>query len=137
MVINRSIASLVAAVSVACAALGMTGAAQAQNVNWSVGVSSPGVQLGLTNAQPIYIQQPMYQPVYVTPRPVYLAPRPVIYGPPPVYMAQPQYVQIGWDRPGHGYGWRNGHGRHEESRYEGNRFEGERGGHWRQDHRRD
>jgi len=133
MKINRSISSLVAAAGVAIAALGMTGAAQADNVYWSVGVSSPGVNVGVANG-PVY--QPVYQPVYVAPRPVYQAPPPVyrraprevVYvQPEPVYVAPPQYVQAGWDYPDRG--WRHGHGRrHDFDRYDGGRSE-----HWRRD----
>lgn len=131
MKINRSASSLVVVASVALAALGMTGAAQAQDVYWSVGVSSPGVQVGVANARPMLVQQPMYQPVYVAPPPVYWrAPRPVAYvQPAPVYVAPPQYIQAGWQYPGQDRGWRHGHGRHEYERFEPGRFEGERSGH--------
>jgi hypothetical protein len=136
MKINRSLPSLAAAAGLALAALGMTGAAQAQNINWSVGVSSPGVQLGFTNAQPIYIQQPMYQQVYVAPRPVYVVPQPIAYvRPQPVYVVQPQYVESGWQRPDRGYGWHRRHGHRDEQRFEGGRYEGERSGRGHRDHR--
>lgn len=127
MKIKRSMSSLVVAAGLALASLGMAGAAQAQNVNWSLGLYSPGVQLGLTNAQPMYIQQPMYQPVY---QEVYRAPRPMVYVRPPVYVAQPQYVEVGWNRPG--WRWREGHGRRD-----GHRFDGEDSGRGHRDHHRD
>lgn len=139
MKINRSISSLVAAAGVALAALGMAGAAQADNVYWSVGVSSPGVNVGVANGPPVY--QQVYEPVYVQPRPVYVAPRPVyrrappqvVYvQPEPVYMAPPRYVEAGWDRPRHDRGWRHGHGRRDHDRYDGGRS-----GHGRHDFRRD
>ncbi len=135
MKINRSISSLAAAAGVAIAALGMTGAAQADNVYWSVGVSSPGVSVGVANG-PVY--QPVYQPIYVAPRPVYQAPPPmyrrapreVIYvQPAPVYVAPPQYVEAGWDYPDRGRRHGHGHGRrHDFDRYDGGRSE-----HWRRD----
>lgn len=109
-----------AAAAVAVAALVAAGAAQAgrsADVFWSVGVSSPGVQLGVSNAQPMLIQQPAYiesYPVYVQPRPVYFAPSPVVYvRPAPIFYGPPQYV--GWERPGHGWGWRR-HGHHGHDR---------------------
>jgi hypothetical protein len=139
MKLNRSVSSLVAAASVAIAALGMAGTAQADNVFWSVGVSSPGVQVGVGNGRPVLVQQPMYEPVYQPVyQPVYRAPRRVVYvQPEPVYVAPPQYVQVGRGYPGPERGWRHGHGRHDGDRFEGGRFEGERSGRGRGDHRRD
>jgi len=122
MKINRSVSSLVVAASVALAALGGVGSAQAQNVFWSVGLSSPGVNVGLSNALP------MYQPVYQESYPVYGAPQPVIYvRSAPVYRVAPQYIQAGWRYPGHRRGWQ-----HEQQRHEG-----ERSGHGRQARGRD
>ena len=129
MKLNHSLSSFIGATTLALAALGVTATAQAQNIQWSLGMSSPGVQLGLSNVQPVYIQQPMYQSVYVEPRPVYVAPQPVVYvRPRPVYVVQPQYVEAGWQRPDRGYGWHRGHGRRDEQRIEGGRFDGERSG---------
>lgn len=131
MKINRSASSLVAAVSVAFAAFGMTGAAHAQNVFWSVGLSSPGVQVGVANAPPMMVVQPMYQPAYQAPRPV------VYVQPAPVFVAPPPYIQAGWQYPGQDRGWRHGHGRHGYERFESGRFEGERSGHGHGGHGRD
>lgn len=131
MKITRSASSLVAAASVALAAFGMTGAAQADNVFWSVGVSSPGVQVGVANGPPMMVVQPMYPPVY-------RAPRPVVYvQPAPVFVAPPQYIQAGWQYPRQDWGWRHRHGRHEQERFEPGRFDGERSGHGHGDHGRD
>lgn len=126
MKINGSASFLVVAASVALAALGMTGTAQAQNVFWSVGVSSPGVQVGVANAQPMMVvQQQMYQPVYRASRSMgYVQPA-------PVFVAPPQYIQAGWQYPREDRGWRHGHGRHEQERFESGRFDGERSGHGR------
>ena len=126
MKINRSASSLVLAAGVAIAALGMAGAAQAGNVYWSVGVSSPGVNVGVANGAPMY--QPVYQePVYVAPAPIYRrAPREVVYvQPEPVYVAPPQYVQAGWGYPGWERGWRHGHGHRDHDRFDNDRFDGE------------
>ncbi|MES2878186.1 MAG: hypothetical protein V4713_07165 [Pseudomonadota bacterium] len=133
MKINRSVFSLVAAGSLALAAMGMAGAAQAQDVYWSVGVSSPGVRVGVANAPPVVVQ-----PVYMQQRyPVYVAQPPVVYvQPAPVFVGQPQYIQGGWQPPGRAWGWRHGHRHHEHERFGPGRFEGERWEHERNDHRR-
>jgi hypothetical protein len=133
MKFNRSMPSLIAAASLAFAALGATGVAQAQDVFWSVGLSSPGVHVGVGSAPPVAMR-PAYQPVYVQQNPVYMVPQPVTYmRPAPVYMPPPQYVQAGWQRPDYGHRWHHGHGRHEQQRFEPSRFEG---GHEGNGHRR-
>ncbi len=104
---------------VAVAVLGFAGAAQAgSNVYWSVGVGSPGVSVGVTNARPVYVQP---APVYYQPAPVYVQPAPIYYQQPAqvYYQQQPVYVQpapVYYGRPyghkkyhGHGYG----HNRHQ------------------------
>jgi hypothetical protein len=100
---NRSLALAGAAATLAVAALGFAGAAQARdNVSFSVGIAAPGVAVGVTNAYPVY-QQPVYvqpAPVYYQPAPVYY-PRPVYVRPAPVYYPQPVY-----------YGPRHGHRHH-------------------------
>ena len=102
------------------AALAAAGAAQARDdVFWSVGLASPGVQVGLSNSGPqVYMQPaPVYMqpapvyvqpaPVYVQPRPVYVQPAPVMYRPAPVYYqpAPMGYRSVGWAPPGHAYGY--------------------------------
>lgn len=69
------------------AALAGAGAAQARDdVFWSIGVASPGVQLGVSNARPVYVQP---APVYVQPAPVVAYPAPVVVRP-PIY----SYTQV-------------------------------------------
>ncbi|HEV7912638.1 MAG TPA: hypothetical protein VGP22_02635 [Albitalea sp.] len=58
-----------------------TGAAQAGNVFWSVGINLPPIGTVVSNA-PVYTQP---APVYVEPAPVYYEPAPVYYAPAPVY----------------------------------------------------
>lgn len=109
------------------AGLGFGGSAMAQEVYWSLGIGSPGVQVGVSNAPPVVYQQPVqhYYPraVVVQPQPVYVQPAPVQYAY-PVYSSQyPQvYPQVysrqvapvapvvygGWLH-GH-HGWHHGRG---------------------------
>ena len=107
---------------VALLALGLSGAAQAQAqaVYWSVGVSSPAVQLGVSNAPPVLMLQPSYQPVYVQPRPVYVAPPRVVYlrPAPAVLQPVPQYIRADWRYAGHRHRW-------EERRERQERWEGQ------------
>jgi hypothetical protein len=106
-----------AAATLAIVAMGFAGAAQARdNVSFSVGIASPGVHVGVTNAYPVYTQpQAVYvqpQPVYVQPRPVYVQPAPVYVPRPVYYSAPPVYVQpapVYYGRPHHGH---RGHGHH-------------------------
>lgn len=103
---KHSVYALAGAASLAVMALGVSGAARAGDVYWSVGLSSPGVRLGVYSPQAVYVQpQAVYvqpQPVYVQPQAVYVQPQPHYVQPPPVY-AQPQEAYAGWHRPGHGW----------------------------------
>lgn len=91
------------------------------NVIWSVGVASPGVSIGLSNAAPVYVQP---APVYVQPAPVYVQPAPVV-------VQRPVPVQpIAWVPPGYVVreAKRHHHHHHHHSRPEW--YEGPRG--WRE-----
>lgn len=66
-------------------ALGFSGVAQASDVYWSVGVSSPGISVGVGNVVPA-VHVP---PVYVQPAPVYVQPRPVVVHQPAYYTSKP------------------------------------------------
>lgn len=76
--------SLAALALLATLGLGASGAAQAHggDVYWSIGMFSPGVTVGVSNAPVVVMQPPVvYAPVVVAPRPVlYPAPVPVYYG---------------------------------------------------------
>lgn len=67
------------------------GSANAGDVYWSVGISSPGVGTVISNAPPVVVHP---APVYVAPAPVVYAPPPVVYTPPPrvVYRPVPVYT---------------------------------------------
>lgn len=68
--------------------------AHAGDVYWSVGVDSPGVSVGVSNAPP------PPRVVVVRPRPVYVEPAPVVVysdyypRPRPVYVERPQVVYV-------------------------------------------
>jgi hypothetical protein len=99
---NRSVVLAGVAATLAVAALSFAGAAQARdNVFWSVGVGSPGVEVNVGNAQPVYVQP---APVYYQPQPVYVQPAPVYYQPQPVYgmYGAPQPVYYGRPHERHG-----------------------------------
>jgi hypothetical protein len=113
---SRSTALAGAAAALALAAMGFAGAVQARdNVQWSVGVGTPGAVVNVGNAgmvypQPVYVApQPVYvqpAPVYVQPRPVYVQPRPVFVQPGPVYL-QPQPIYYGRPYRHHKHHWRH------------------------------
>lgn len=86
---NRSVVVASAMATLAVAAIGFAGVAQARdNVYWSVGVGTPGAVVNVGNVGSVYQQ---LQPIYVQPQPVYVQPVPVYYQPQPVYV-QPQVV---------------------------------------------
>ena len=96
----------------AAGALGAVGVAQARDVYWSVGVGSPGVQVGVGNVPPAYYGP---APVYVQPAPVYVRPRPV-YVEQPYYYAPPRVVYrpapVYYGPPGHWHKKPRKHRRH-------------------------
>ena len=122
---------LACGVALVAVAIAGSGAARAQDVYWSVGVSQPGISLGFSNApqvaypQVVYSQPPVVYahprrvylpppPIYVQPRPVYQEPWPVHGGRQPVYFEPrhehrhaPVFVHQG--PPARGWsGWHNG-----------------------------
>ena len=115
---SRTLLMAGAAAVLSVAALGFSSGAHARSdVNFSVGVSVPGVVVGVSNAYPVYTSpvygQPVYgyqqQPVYVQPQPVY-RPRPV-YVQAPIYVAPPPvYYRGGHHHRHHGHGHHRGHG---------------------------
>lgn len=105
--------SLCAMGGVALALLAGAGSAQARgDVNWSIGLSSPGVVVGVGNGYPVYTApRPIY---YAPPPPVYYAPPPpVYYAPPrPIYYAPPPpvvYYNYGSGGRHHGHRGRHNH----------------------------
>lgn len=110
------------ATAVFAAALWFVPSASAHShVSIGVGISVPGVTVGVGNCwrcgywtpAPVY-----YQPVYPAPAyypaPVYYAPRPVYYGDGyyvPRYRYYPRYYRHGWDHDRRGH---DGHYRHHD-----------------------
>lgn len=95
---NRSVVVAGFMATLAVAAMGFAGSAQARdNVYWSVGVGTPGAVVNVGNVGSVYQPRPVYvqpQPVYVQPAPVYYQPQPVFVRPQPVYVAPyPVYQQ--------------------------------------------
>jgi hypothetical protein len=138
MTLSSSLRVLLATVGVAVVALTASGAAQAQNNNvyWSVGMSAPGMQVGVANAPPVVMYPQVaypqaYPQVYSAPRPVgyygnngyYTQPAPVYYAPP---VWQPRF--------GYGHHVGYGYGHREQERFEHGRGGwggGHEGGHRR------
>jgi hypothetical protein len=127
---SRTLLMAGAAAVLSVAALGFSSGAHARgDVSFSVGVSTPGVVIGVSNAYPVYTApvyaQPVYgyhpQPVYEQQQPVYVQPRPV-YRPHPIYVQAPVYVAPPpvYYRGGHHY-------RHEGHGHRGHRGHGHRG----------
>jgi PXPV repeat (3 copies) len=111
---NRSLFAAAATTLVAIAGLALAPAAQARSdVYWSVGIGSPGVSIGASNAYPVYTAP---APVYVQPAPVYVQSSPYYRAAPVYVQPAPVYVQpapIYWGpgyRHGHGHHRRHGHG---------------------------
>lgn len=138
MKIARSLVMLLGASALVAGALGVSTAAQARDVAWSVDIASPGVQLGVSNAPGAFYRAPVYvqSPVVVSPAPIYYSQPQVIYSQPQViysqpiysqpyvsyaqpqvvYAPQPYYVRSGWAAPPVYYrGWApNYHRRHHD-----------------------
>jgi hypothetical protein len=110
----RSVTSILVSAATSLLALASVGAAQAQDVYWSVGMSSPGVHVGVSSALPVRVAPP----VYFQPRPFYVAPRPVVYVRPlPVFVPPPRYIRTDWRYPGHRPAWQHWEQRHEMERF--------------------
>lgn len=107
---TRTWAKGLAMIALAAGGWALAGSAQARDVYWSIGVNSPGVAVGVSNAPPpVVYSYPSYgYPVY-EPRPVVVYPRPVVVQSYPVYPA-PYYGYRDdrrWHKHRHGH--RHGH----------------------------
>lgn len=126
MKIQRSVYALAAVAALAGSALGMSTAAQARDVAWSIGVASPGLQIGVSNApqvyrQPVYVPQTVYygqpQVVYPQPQVTYVQPQ-VVYAPQPYYVQSVVVPPIYYRdyRRGGPHHWNNGRWDHDRRR---------------------
>ena len=107
------------ALALATGAWALSGAAttaQARDdIHWSIGVNSPGVSVGVSNAPTIVYGYPQYgypvyqpRPVVVSPRPVVVYPAPVVVNRYPVYRVEGPY----WRGDRRGPKWHHRHHRH-------------------------
>lgn len=96
-------------------ALSATPAQARDDIQWSIGVHSPGVSVGVSNAPTVVYGYPQYgYPVY-EPRPVVVYPRPVVVHRPVVVQSYPVYrTEYGpyWKGHKHGHKWHKRHHRH-------------------------
>jgi hypothetical protein len=106
---SRRMAKVMAATALLIGVAGFASSSRADNVQWSVGVGSPGVTIGMTNARPlpIFVQPQPYSgqaaPVYMHPGAIYTQQMPIYVQPAPIYRS-------GWAPPGRGYGKGQRHG---------------------------
>ena len=84
-----------------------SGAQAGDRLNWSVGVSTPGAVVSVSNAPAVVLPAPvlMPAPVIVPARPVYMA-APMVVQAPPVYVVR--------EGKHHGKGWHKKHGHQHE-----------------------
>ncbi|MBS3996535.1 MAG: hypothetical protein KGZ67_04255 [Hydrogenophaga sp.] len=121
--------------------LGTAQARSGSDVYWSIGVQSPGVAVGVSNAPPVVVHQsyPSYSPypVYQQPRPVYQQ-RPIVIQHAPVVIHQPYpypYVRpivvapAPSYHPGRGHGPRRGWDDHRGHKHKHDRHHHDRRGH--------
>ena len=116
--LSRGFAKAMAATALLIGVVAYSASARADNVYWSIGLGSPGVTIGMTNARPL--------PIFVQPQPYYRQPAPVFVHPGAVYSQQvPIYVQTrpvyqhGWAGQGRPHGKGKKHDRHHDKREHG------------------
>jgi hypothetical protein len=115
---SRNIAKVMAATALLIGVAGFVSSARADNIHWSIGLGSPGVTIGMTNARPlpIFVQpQPYYgqgAPVYMQPGAIYSQQVPIYVRPAPIYRS-------GWAPQGRGYGTGQRHDRRPDHRGQG------------------
>lgn len=93
---------LAAAAGVVLLGAATLGEARADNVYWSIGVHSPGVNVGVSNAPPVVVY-PAPRRYYPQPQVIVLPPQ-VVYGVPYGHRGPP-----GWAKQGHKHGYKQGH----------------------------
>jgi hypothetical protein len=115
---SGNMVKVMAATALLMGVAGFASNARADNVQWSIGLGSPGVTIGMTNARPmpIFVQpQPYYgqaAPVYMQPGAIYTQQMPIYVQPAPIYRS-------GWAPQGRGYGMGPRHDRRPGHRDQG------------------
>ncbi len=117
----RTWARGLAVLALAAGAWALSGTAQARdNIHWSIGINSPGVSVGVSNAPAVVYGYPSYgYPVYYEPRPVVVYPRPVVVHPRPVVVHSYGYPV--YRHPGHSHWKGHGHRKHGHGHHRGHR----------------
>lgn len=115
--------AIFAAATASLLALALVAPTQAQDLYWSVGLSSPGIQVGVSSGRQVLVQ-PVYQPHFrvapplvVLPRPVFhVRPAPLAYAQPtpgfyarpgPVVLVPAPVLRTEWRHPGRHHGWQH------------------------------
>ncbi len=116
--LSRNFAKAMAATALLIGVVAYSASARADNVYWSIGLGSPGVTIGMTNARPlpIYVQP---QPYYGRPAPVYMHPGAVYSQQVPIYVQPRQVYQQGWAGHGRPHGKGQKHDRRHDKRDHG------------------
>jgi hypothetical protein len=123
--LSRSFAKAMAATVLLIGVAAYSASARADNVYWSIGLGSPGVTIGMTNARPLPIYvQPQPQPYYVQPATVYVHPGAIYSQQVPIYV-QPRLVyQQGWSGQDRQHSKGNKHDRRHDNRGHGRGSQG-------------
>ncbi|MDO9237429.1 MAG: hypothetical protein Q7U28_15525 [Aquabacterium sp.] len=120
---SRNIAKVMAATALLIGVAGFASSARADDIHWSIGLGSPGVTIGMTNARPLPIfVQP--QPYYGKPLPVYMQPGLIYSQQVPIYVQPAPIYRSGWAQQGRGYGMGQRHDRHPPHRGQGRGSQG-------------
>lgn len=111
----KTLPHLVAASLMGLLASLATSAQARDSLNWSVGVSTPGAVVSVSNAPTVMLPAPVYAPVLVPARPVYMAAPMVVHAPPVYVVREGKHHGKGWHKK-HGHG-HQGVGRGEHGGY--------------------
>jgi hypothetical protein len=117
--LSRSVAKAMAAFALLIGVAAYSASARADDIYWSIGLGSPGVTIGMTNARPlpIFVQPQHY---YVQPATLYVHPGAIYAQPVPIYVQPPRPVyQQGWAVQGRPHGKGPKHDRRHDNRGHG------------------
>jgi hypothetical protein len=118
--LSRRFAKAMAACALLIGVAAYSASARADNVYWSIGLGSPGVTIGMTNARPLPIfVQPQPQPYYVQPATVYVHPGAIYSQQVPIYVQPRPVYQQGWAVQGRPHGKGPKHDRRHDNRGHG------------------